>query len=95
MTRKDDKYLMFRDFMFNELGITKDDIETWVKRSIDEYMDRHKTKDRIDKTIGEYVNAYIRSNVNRQDISDKISTKIYYDIKPKILKLFSVKEGVE
>ena len=25
-----DKYKMFKNFMFNELGITKEDIRTWV-----------------------------------------------------------------
>lgn len=31
-----DKYRMFKEFMHNELGITKEDIRTWVKESAQE-----------------------------------------------------------
>jgi hypothetical protein len=31
MASKDDKWVMFRNYMTNELGITKEDIRTWIK----------------------------------------------------------------
>lgn len=31
MASKNDKWVMFRNYMHNELGITKDDIREWIK----------------------------------------------------------------
>ena len=31
-----DKYAMFKNFMHNELGITKEDIREWVRESVQE-----------------------------------------------------------
>ena len=36
----DDKYKMFRNFMFNELGITKEDIRNWVQEAVREEAHR-------------------------------------------------------
>lgn len=36
MASKNDKYSMFRNFMINELEITKEDIRQWIKDSIEE-----------------------------------------------------------
>lgn len=36
MASKNDKYSMFRNFMINELEITKEDIREWIKESIKE-----------------------------------------------------------
>ena len=34
MSTKNDKWVMFRNYMHNELCITKDDIREWIKESI-------------------------------------------------------------
>lgn len=34
MTEKNDKWLMFKNYMHNELGITKDDIRTWLREAV-------------------------------------------------------------
>lgn len=34
MASKDDKWVMFRNFMHNELGITKEDIREWIDDSV-------------------------------------------------------------
>jgi len=31
---KDNKYKMFKEFMYNELGITKEDIKEWTKEAV-------------------------------------------------------------
>ena len=36
----DDKYKMFRNFMFNELGITKEDIRDWIQEAVKEEAHR-------------------------------------------------------
>lgn len=34
MASKDDKWVMFRNYMHNELGITKEDIRKWIDDSV-------------------------------------------------------------
>lgn len=34
-----EKYEMFRNFMFNELGVTKADIRTWIREAVKEQCD--------------------------------------------------------
>ena len=34
MAAKNDKWVMFRNYMANELGITKDDVREWIKDAI-------------------------------------------------------------
>ena len=36
MSRSNDKYLMFKNFMMNELGITKEDIRNQINESVKE-----------------------------------------------------------
>ena len=40
-----DKWIMFKNYLHNELGITKEHIEEWVKEAIDkvarDYIDHH------------------------------------------------------
>lgn len=36
----DDKWLMFKNYMHNELGITKDDIRAWIKEAAAEQAQR-------------------------------------------------------
>jgi hypothetical protein len=35
----DDKYKQFRQLMFNELGITRKDIEQWTREAVNERVD--------------------------------------------------------
>lgn len=34
MAGKNDKWLMFRNYMINELGITKEDIREWIQDAV-------------------------------------------------------------
>lgn len=34
MSEKNDKWMMFKNYMHNELGITKDDIRAWLKEAV-------------------------------------------------------------
>lgn len=34
MAEKNDKWTMFKNYMHNELGITKDDIRAWLKEAV-------------------------------------------------------------
>lgn len=35
-----DKWLMFKNYMHNELGITKEDIRQWIQESVEEQAER-------------------------------------------------------
>lgn len=37
---RNNKWSMFRNFMFNELGITKEDIQEWIKEAVKEEAER-------------------------------------------------------
>lgn len=38
---RSDKYIMFRNFLYNELGITKQDIREWTKEAVFEVADKY------------------------------------------------------
>ena len=38
MARQDDKWVMFRNYMHNELGITKEDIRQWITDAVNEQV---------------------------------------------------------
>ena len=40
MARQDDKWVMFRNYMHNELGITKEDIRQWITDAVNEQVKR-------------------------------------------------------
>lgn len=44
-----DKYKMFKQYMCNELGITKEDIQVWIKETIQEEVKKH-----VAQTYGKY-----------------------------------------
>lgn len=60
----DDKYKMFRNFMFNELGITKEDIRDWIQEAVQEEAHRL-----VMKT---YNNFDVRTELKKQ-LTDRYS----------------------
>jgi predicted transcriptional regulator len=40
MTKANEKWVLFKQFMHNELGITKEDIREWVKEAVKEEAER-------------------------------------------------------
>ena len=58
-----EKYKMFKQFMHNELGITKEDIREWVKESVREEAAKMiaKTYEDFDvkREIRDLINSYI------------------------------------
>lgn len=79
----DNRYKMFRNFMYNELGITREDIKTWTKEAIHE---------RVDKLVGQMdiagiatraarANALQVFNVIKEQVALEIVKKITINIK--------------
>lgn len=65
MASKDDKWVMFRNFMHNELDITKEDVRKWIDDSV-----KQVAKDMVE-------NAFARKNPE-QMIKDAIYKSDYF-----------------
>ena len=78
-----EKYRMFKQFMHNELGITKEDIREWIKEAV-----REEAAKLIAKTYDEYdVKKEIRDMLRtpydsiRKDITSAAATEICKHVK--------------
>lgn len=89
---KDDKYGLFRQFMFNELQITKEDIRTWIKEAVEQQVEKmlHKTfgdfepNERAAKLIADYIGKNWWSNDKlKQAVAGQIVNRIKVTIESK------------
>ena len=73
-----DKYKMFKNFMFNELGITKEDIRMWVEDAVRDEARKivHNTYNDFDveKELRQVLNA-LYSPI-RQDIASRATREL-------------------
>lgn len=60
----DDKYKMFRNFMFNELGITKKDMRDWIQEAV---------KEEAHRLIMHTYNSFDVSTELRRQLTDRYS----------------------
>ena len=86
MSGKNDKWLMFKNYMHNELGITKEDIHEWIRDAVKEEAKnlvkqeygKFSIKDAINKEIYE-INWYggkgLRDTV-KQEVAKVLSERI-------------------
>ena len=65
MASKDDKWVMFRNYMTNELGITKEDIRMWIKDII---------HDEVKNVVNQ---AYGRVNIESEIKNEIYSSNLY------------------
>lgn len=83
----DDKWLMFKNYMHNELGITKDDIRAWIKEAAEE-----QAKKLVQQEFGKFdMEAKIASIVSRdfddyrsrfrEQLAREVASKIALSIK--------------
>jgi hypothetical protein len=84
----DNKYKLFRNFMVNELGIGKDDIEEWTKQAVTESVDKIVRQKKWDDLIEEKVKAQVRDTytTNRaiqEAIASVIERRLILDVKTK------------
>lgn len=62
MAEKNDKWLMFKNYMHNELGITKDDIRAWIKESVQSQAELM-----IKKTFDDFdINTFVKRHIETQ-----------------------------
>lgn len=90
----DNKYKMFRNFMVNELGITKDDIMEWTKQAVSETVEKELRKilpDAIRHKIGiEVMSAATPSKVNtimREIMAEEVTKDLVAKVKRNLDKI--------
>lgn len=82
MSSKNDKWSMFKNYMHNELGITKEDIREWLDEAIKEEarkmvensFNSYSIKNRIDDAIKEF--DVFGSNGIKYELARQISNRI-------------------
>ena len=85
MSGKNDKWLMFKNYMHNELGITKEDIHEWIRDAVKEEAKnlvsqeygRFSVRDAINKEIYE-TNWWGKSlkDTVKQEVAKVLSERI-------------------
>ena len=78
-----EKYKMFKQFMHNELGITKEDIREWVKESVREEAAKMVAKTYEDFDVKREIREVINSPYNsiRKDLVNACAAEIIKDFK--------------
>lgn len=78
-----EKYKMFKQFMHNELGITKEDIREWVKESVREEVAKMIAKTYEDFDVKREIRDLINSPYNsfRKDLLNACAAEIIKDFK--------------
>lgn len=79
---KDDKWLMFKNYMHNELGITKEDIRQWIDDSVREQAERmvknefnsFDTKNIVKRLI--FDDKYFGSDSMKREITAELSKQL-------------------
>ena len=91
MTRGD-KYEAFRQYMFNELQVSKEDIRTWIKEAVEQQVEKmlYKTfgdfepNERAAKLIADYIGKNWWANDNlKQAVASQIVNRIKVNIESK------------
>lgn len=67
MAGKNDKWVLFKNYMHNELGITKDDIREWINDAI-----REEVKNVVDNAYGKCsIEDMIRKEIKESSLWSK------------------------
>lgn len=62
MSEKNDKWMMFKNYMHNELGITKDDIRAWLKEAV-----KSQAELMLQKTFDDFdMDGFVRNHILTQ-----------------------------
>lgn len=80
-----DKWTMFKNYMHNELGVTKDDIRAWIKEAVHEeaitLVNQQVGKFSVQDQINSIVNKLINDNYRfRNDLTNAIAKRIMINV---------------
>lgn len=77
-----DKWLMFKNYMHNELGITKEEIRQWIHDAVNEQAERLVNNEfgkfDVKKVVADIISEeqYFGSRTLKRDISQELSKQI-------------------
>lgn len=85
----DDKWLMFKNYMHNELGITKEDIRQWVEDAVEKQAEKlvknefnnfdvHRVVQRIITDERYYGSKHLKQEIS-QELAKQILNKIKFE----------------
>lgn len=85
----DERYAMFKNFMHNELGVTKDDIKRWTQESVKQVAENYVEKQFNNDTFKEFImrEAIVNPNARvfvkdiQMGIAQIIASKISVELK--------------
>lgn len=90
-TESKNKYKQFRNYMCNELGITRQDIEAWTKQAAANEIERKIQNLNIDKMVRESIDKVVHVTVNgghygnaqqlREAIAKEVAQQLVLSIK--------------
>lgn len=90
MATKNDKWSLFKNYLHNELGITKEDIREWIEEAVREEARKliadsfksYNIRDRIDDAIKDY-NGW-NGRPLRAEIAQEVAKRIVEKVEIKI-----------
>lgn len=90
MSNKADKYTMFRNFMLNELDISKEDIKEWIKDSCKEVAENMLSNAYEKFNLESYIEDAILEKHNmfngRMELAEKIKHRVAVIIAEEVIK---------
>lgn len=90
---KDDKWGMFRQFMYNELGISKEIIREWIREAVQEQVTLLINKAYNNFDIESYLKKEIINKYNKNDcLVDKVKSEVAKDIIQRVKFDIKIKE---
>lgn len=87
--KSDNKYREFRNYMVNELGITRQDIEAWTKQSVanevEKLVGQMNLELLVKQTLERYVNMHIYESkqILRDSIAKELANNFVIGVKEK------------
>lgn len=83
MAERNDKWSMFKNYLHNELGITKEDIREWIdeavrdeaRKLVEQSFEKYSLRARIDDAIKD-INLWGETNL-KSAISNEVAKRIF------------------
>ena len=90
MAERNDKWSMFKNYLHNELGITKEDIREWIdeavrdeaRKLVEQSFEKYSLRARIDDAIKD-INLWGETNL-KTAISNEVAKRIFERLEIKI-----------
>ena len=89
----DNKYKVFRNFMVNELGITREDIKEWTMQAVQETVEKILRGVKVEDLVYESVRRIVTRDINEFSFARDVMEKVAYGlIKDKLKISIELKE---